>query len=820
VVVASTSSRMQHIPLKTSQYVDIAGPLRRWMDSEHDYGQDCGQLQRMRGRAGCVQALTTTGKAHVEEYLSQIRHLQPLLALPESAGADVLRPDLSFTWTDALDNSKEGTNDGLEFERAALEYNYAALASMSAAQQDLSEAEGLKSASHLFQVAAGGFDSVREFLAPRISGSVTSDLTDSGLRMASCLMLAQAQSLYYEKAEKGMKPGIVAKLACEASHMFSHVRELAQSPNLASCREGGWAAKADFQRVFFMACAQWHQGRAELAVAEEIGSGYAKIIARWTLAEVHIAEAMTIASRHSLGMEFTRPLTTLRAMLTKEKAQLVKDNRDIYLETAVDASTLAAVERVCAVKALPLPPPPPCPADKLLFKDLLPPSARAALQGFQLEAKLLAKRSVETAAETEATTKAHLSSLGLPGSLEAHESNDGISDAVWSKVEFIQQVAGGVGAIADQVGDLQSGSQRARSIMDHISVALQEEESRDASFRSRYAASYRGVPVEALTGDLRRDVNHYRSLWEQAQERDRDLMGRLEASQELMALLNLTRDALDGLLPANDEKLEGGTPEMSALSQLLIQIAGEIKKLQAAVSQVSSSAEASDLRSLLAQAAGESVDMVIEAKLQSLQGLVTSIENSAGKTLPPLLSQVDVTNRAFTEARNHNSTAKAREAFLNQISEAVEEYHSARSRLSEGGSFYGDLLRRLAQLNQTVEDMIYTQGLARRDFEVNFSRNASAAAQAAKDAEMARKLAEEDRPADPPAGSNPFAPSPPAGGASNSSSSRSYPSVTSAPEDPAVQSLVEMGFDVGAVKQALRETQGDKQAAIAKLVSL
>ena len=37
-----------------------------------------------------------------------------------------------------------------------------------------------------------------------------------------------------------------------------------------------------------------------------------------------------------------------------------------------------------------------------------------------------------------------LAEVGLPGSLEAHESQGGISDAVWRKVESTQGYTGGV----------------------------------------------------------------------------------------------------------------------------------------------------------------------------------------------------------------------------------------------------------------------------------------------------------------------------------------------------------------------------------------
>jgi ALIX V-shaped domain binding to HIV len=60
--------------------------------------------------------------------------------------------------------------------------------------------------------------------------------------------------------------------------------------------------------------------------------------------------------------------------------------------------------------------------------------------------------------------------------------------------------------------------------------------------------------------------------------------------------------------------------------------------------------------------------------------------------------------------RANDPQSRAREALMGQLNTGVEAYHAAHSQLSEGVIFYGDLLRRLAQLAQTAEDMVYTRG--------------------------------------------------------------------------------------------------------------
>ncbi|CAN0471629.1 unnamed protein product, partial [Hapterophycus canaliculatus] len=60
----------------------------------------------------------------------------------------------------------------------------------------------------------------------------------------------------------------------------------------------------------------------------------------------------------------------------------------------------------------------------------------------------------------------------------------------------------------------------------------------------------------------------------------------------------------------------------------------------------------------------------------------------------------------FQEARASDRQTLAREAFLQKVHESVMLFHEVHAQLSEGAMFYSDLLQRLAQLNQTCEDLV------------------------------------------------------------------------------------------------------------------
>ncbi|CAN0321060.1 unnamed protein product, partial [Discosporangium mesarthrocarpum] len=60
----------------------------------------------------------------------------------------------------------------------------------------------------------------------------------------------------------------------------------------------------------------------------------------------------------------------------------------------------------------------------------------------------------------------------------------------------------------------------------------------------------------------------------------------------------------------------------------------------------------------------------------------------------------------FQKARASDPGTLASEEFLQRVHGAVTVYHEVHAQLSEGASFYADLLGRLGQLKQTCDDLV------------------------------------------------------------------------------------------------------------------
>jgi hypothetical protein len=211
-------------------------------------------------------------------------------------------------------------------------------------------------------------------------------------------------------------------------------------------------------------------------------------------------------------------------------------------------------------------------------------------------------------------------------------------------------------------------------------------------------------------------------------------------------------------------------------------------------------------------------------------------------------------NAKFEAARSTDAVAVGRQRITTELEQALSEFHDIHAKLSEGSSFYSDLVGRLMQISQTVEGYIYAQSLTRRDVDLSYSSQSNKASVEASDAALARRLAEElqmgddfgqgsispnaasatpsyDFPPPPTMASSappPFpsfgsssaaaasaSPPPPAYGAVVGSSSSGSTSANTAP----AARLADMGFPMAKVQAALKAHNNDEEKALDQLLS-
>src|SRR3989338_3352339 len=117
--------------------------------------------------------------------------------------------------------------------------------------------EGMKKACQYFQMAAGGFESLKEYLAAHPQDMEWTDFYAAHLEMLVRIMLAQAQECFYEKASKDdLSPAVVSKLAAQVAEFYSQAGALLEQEPLRSLGlPSSWLNHAQLRVQYFRAAA-------------------------------------------------------------------------------------------------------------------------------------------------------------------------------------------------------------------------------------------------------------------------------------------------------------------------------------------------------------------------------------------------------------------------------------------------------------------------------------------------------------------------------------------------------------------------------------
>jgi programmed cell death 6-interacting protein len=113
--------------------------------------------------------------------------------------------NIGFIWYNAWYPNIQITTTCIQYEKASVLFNIAAVYSQMAAQERLSSLEGKQRAAKNFQAAASVLIHIRDVYCQRlkVSAAKNSEFNENNLSVLSTLMLAQAAECFYQKANDG-----------------------------------------------------------------------------------------------------------------------------------------------------------------------------------------------------------------------------------------------------------------------------------------------------------------------------------------------------------------------------------------------------------------------------------------------------------------------------------------------------------------------------------------------------------------------------------------------------------------------------------------
>lgn len=670
---------------------------------------------------------------------------------------------LTFGWKDAFNANKKAISNSLYLEFACCLWNLGSIESLKGAKVDRSSEDGIRTANKHFQLAAGYFEYIKDIVLPNLkSTSLLPCLSIDCLNMTRSVMLAQAQLCFYEKAVKdkkagNMKAAIIAKIAMQTSKFYSLACQFCGSGNCASLLDVSWHAIADFQSKCFHGAAEYWQSVAAKETALQAGTGYGEEIARLNRAELFVKQSLDLSRKFTLAPTLPAGAEGLLSKITSDRKSAVNDLNTIYMESVPQDSSLTEISAVAMVK--PSVVLDTVSGERVLFAQVLPKAVYEGMRKFDEVRKDLLASTNNSAVNATNYARSSLSSVGLPGSLEAIKSESPLPDSLWAKVQRIQTM-GGFARLESTGEELQDTSRRALMSMGNIEDSLNREERKDNTFRSIYP-HYPGVSSSELTSDVRLNNQRMRDAYNNAKLSDEIILKEIKAeepidsSSDLITIKRLstcTKEELCKLFPTKqldlldmgDHSHDQSTVQLEDLLNDLAELIENREKSIISLKTLSDKDYSEEVMSILSNSSKpqEEIDLFLQNNLTNYTIIKSEVEASITKQTD-LLNNIMKENEIFTRSRETDPLTTERNKIIQKIEQSIAKYSQLQSQLSAGITFYSNLQMKLTTLLQSSDDLAYTQQWQRQEFEAQRESESIRSSQEALDREIAMKLANE-----------------------------------------------------------------------------
>ncbi|KAL2014918.1 hypothetical protein VTK56DRAFT_6826 [Thermocarpiscus australiensis] len=511
-----TTSNVLSLPFRRSTQLSLSSSIRQYISKKYDQHPDM-----FRHDLEVVDALRRDAINVREPHPSGIKRLQMYAAqLVWMGGKFPIDIGAEFTWYPALGYHTEHplVQNNLKYELMNILYNLAALYSQLAISSNRSNTEGLKTAASYFSQAAGVLNHMKTEVLPELRmANPPDDMDEATLESLTQLLLAQSQECFWQKAVMdGYKDASIAKLAARVSDLYNLAGEAAMRSEAIS---SAWIHHMSAKHHHFAAAAQY---RAACDCLEK--KKYGEEVARLADAVACVNEGLKECKGGYISKAVVEDLQGLKRRVEEDLKRAEKDNDLIYLQVVPPKSELKILDRANMAVAR-VPPQVAKPYDYLgdhaefgpaLFTKLVPFSVHVAVSIYEERRDRLVNNSIIAELE-KMTDKLHevLSSLNLPGSLQALEKPLGLPATLIQHAEEIRQ-ADALNRLQRGLADIEKLCSGDRAVFEEGRALLAAEEKEDRNLRLKYGTQRWTRP------ESRAEPSHDGGarLWNQAAEID------------------------------------------------------------------------------------------------------------------------------------------------------------------------------------------------------------------------------------------------------------------------------------------------------------
>lgn len=712
------------IPFRKSTPLNFSGAVKQYISAKYDqhpdmFAKDIETIDKLRNDAINVREPHESGIRKLAHYAAQLQWIGG--KFPIDIGAD-------FTWNPALgyNTSTPITQNNLQFERANVLFNLAALYSQLATLSPRISDQGLKTACNYYSASAGVFKFLQESVIPELRSTPPEDMDVTTLECVEQLMLAQAQECFWFKAviDGKNKDSVIARLAASVSDYYESAAEFGVK---STSIKAEWIHYMTAKHHHFAAAGQY---RAACDCLER--SKYGEEVAR--LKDALDAVNVALKEGKKLNATVLGDLMALKEKVSDALKVAERDNDMIYLCPVPPAASLPRLLRASMVSSrIPVevsnganmvtdgqygPP---------LFAKLVPFSVHVAANIYAERRDRLINNSIID--EIEAlTAQIHelLQSLNLPGSLQALEKPLGLPSGIIAHADEVRQL-GGVGKIHASISAIDKLRDSDTSLYQEACDLLLSEAREDDELRLKYGTDrWTRAPSREAAGKLTAQVDEYASIITSAENTDTLVRRKLVESEHAIQLLggrihdlqefvpNSTRPALTATMDREVARLRQCLNEISRLEtrrKRQIETLREKAKQEDTTSAIL--AEASRLERTLPHRTVEPADFetFFANRLSSQYPSPTSVLSTALNEQSTLISALQAAHASFTAIMHADGSTKPREDALQRLENAYNRYKEIMTNLDVGRKFYNDLAKLLTRFCDECRSWVYARRL-------------------------------------------------------------------------------------------------------------
>lgn len=740
---------MLSCPLKQTNEIDWITPLKQYIrqtygDDPERYSEECATLNRLRQDMRGAGKDSAAGRDLLYRYYGQLELLDLRFPVDEN------HIKISFTWYDAFTH-KPTSQYSLAYEKASIIFNISAVLSCHAAHQNRHEDVGLKTAYHSFQASAGMFTYINEnFLhAP------STDLSRETVKTLIAIMLAQGQEVFLEKQiEDGKKVGMLAKLASQASYLYTQAAEGVQENVTKGIFEKVWLLVAQVKANYMASLAQYYQ-----ALADNDANSHGVAICRLHAAEQQAKDSNRIANAFPGSVPTSSNLSseTGGILLDMTKRHLVniqerieeftKDNDFIYHQPVPSEASLSLIPKLPAAKAIPV--------SELyqgqdiqriigpdIFQKIVPISVTEQASLYDEEKAKLIRAEAERVETANDEMAASLDYLKLPDSLNILKG--GMDQEMTVDDEFrkwCEELAGHA-PFTTAFDQLSTEKSAITAILDSASKQLDMEESVCEKMRSKYGADWTQQPSARLTATLRSDIKNYKNAIEEASisdaalystfrqhESDFDEMRSAGETDEADVLYQRAMikagaargkgrgspDAEGNLL---DDDFEGGpsvAEQIAAVEELLRKLNLIKRERQQVLKDLKEKVHTDDISNVLIlnkKQISNQENQLFKAELEKFRPHQNRIlqanhkQSSLMKQLTQTYGDLLQDKRVRSEQNKYEAFSRQRSFVMSKYRKIYQAFNDLISGLMRAQAFYSDMKETVESLQQNVESFV------------------------------------------------------------------------------------------------------------------